>query len=97
MSTTVGAGQGPDSGMGRGALRIWLRLFLGISGAAVAIAAALGLLVVLASSAVQAQASPRAENLPAEAASATGAVVPAAPAHPAGSQPGSDVRRLGDG
>jgi hypothetical protein len=84
MSTTVGAGQALDSGMGRGALRIWLRLFLGISGAAIAIAAALGLLVVLATSAVQAQASPRTENLPAAAASADGSVGPATLAQPAG-------------
>jgi len=58
MSTTVDAGHGFESGINRRATRIWLRLFLEISGGAVAIAVALGLLVVLAAAASQAQASP---------------------------------------
>jgi len=58
MSTTVEAGHGLQPGTNRRAMRIWLRLFLGISGAAVAIAVTLGLVVVLAAAASQAQASP---------------------------------------
>jgi hypothetical protein len=55
MSTAIGTGMSAEGR--QGALRIWLRLFVRISGGAVAIAVALGLMVVLAASA-QAQPAP---------------------------------------
>ena len=55
MSMTVGGAEGSDTGGKLGGLRPWLRLFLGISGGAVAIACTLGLLVVLTTAVAQAQ------------------------------------------
>ncbi|MEO6269716.1 MAG: hypothetical protein ABIP08_05375, partial [Lautropia sp.] len=48
----------PAAGQALGGIGPWLRLFLGISGGAVAIAVALGLLVVLTSTVAHARALP---------------------------------------
>ncbi|MBA3480047.1 MAG: hypothetical protein H0T52_16870 [Lautropia sp.] len=87
MSMTVGGAEGSDTGGKLGGLRPWLRLFLGISGGAVAIACTLGLLVVLTTAVAQAQpmqAQPM-QAQPAQARSAresdVGAILPRLRAH----------------